>query len=148
MTQVTLEADEMLEVKRKKVVQDKPSYQMIGRGTMSHKLKVKSIDLLQAVADMTSDEKFCFFQIKDKIVFDPYKLRTDVKNKSGDYDYQIRIYSKNYTQTQRNMFSRGYKRLREKDIVRRVKRGTYMINPAGLIPNDFDREWDIWSGSV
>ncbi len=108
---------------------------MIGVGTMNSKLKLQSIDLLQAVADMTSDEKFCFFQIKDKIKFDPY---------TNDYIYQIRIYSKDYTPSQKVMFSRGFKLLEAKNIVKRIKRGTYQISPLALIPKDFDKEYLIW----
>jgi hypothetical protein len=134
MTNIYLEPGYNL--KQVKIKANRPSFDMVGNGKMNHNINVKSIDLLQEVADMNSDEKFCFFQIKDKIEWSTYDNR---------FLYQIRIFSKDYTQSKRNMFNRGFKSLNQKDIVRRVKRGTYMINPSALIPNNFDEAWDIWT---
>jgi hypothetical protein len=134
MTEIHLKPGYDLKQIKHKV--DRPSFDMVGNGKMNHKLKVQSIDLLQEVAEMNSDEKFCFFMIKDKITWDEYDKK---------YICQVRIYSKHMTQGERNMFSRGFKLLNHKDIVRRVKRGTYMINPSALIPKDFEHEWKIWT---
>jgi len=134
MTTIYLENDEA--IRKVKIHDSKPSFYMIGKGTVNHKMGMKSIDLLQAVGEMTSNEKFAFFEIKNGIEWDIYDKK---------YIYAVKVYSRDYSQTQKNMFSRGYKLLHEKDIVRRVKRGTYMINPSALIPKNFDEEWKVWN---
>ncbi len=127
---ISLEDGEIL--KKMKVTESKPSYQKIGNNKMNHKIGLKSIDLLEEVGKMNSDEKFCFFEIKNRIHFDSYE---------GDFEYTVKIRTSNYTSGQKSMFSRGYKKLREKDIVRRIKRGLYMINPLALVPNKFEKEY-------
>ncbi len=139
MTNVSLESNEELVISKRQI-KEKPSFTLIGRGTMNNKLNLKSIDLLQEVANMNSDEKFCFFEIKNKITFSPL---------DDKYIYQIKIKTSSMSNGKKNMFSRGYKLLNKKDIVRRIKQGVYMINPLALIPNNFDLEWDLYSaGSV
>ena len=133
MTTIHLEPDEA--IKKIKINNKKPNFYMIGKGTMNHELKVKSIDLLNEAMKMTSDEKFTFNKIRNGIEWDIYDKK---------YIYAVKIKSKNYTPSQKVIFSRGYKALNEKDIVRRIKRGTYMINPSALIPKNFEEEWKKW----
>ena len=47
MTTIHLEPDEA--IKKVKIQDSKPNFYMIGKGTMNHKINVKSIDLLQEV---------------------------------------------------------------------------------------------------
>ena len=131
---VHLEKDEILEKKKK--TEPKPAYQKIGNGIMNHKIKHRSIDLLKEIAQMNADEKFCFFAIKDKIHFDPHK---------NDFIYQVNISpTRIFSSSDAVKFRRGFKLLESKDIVRRVKRGVYMITPLGLIPNNFAEELKVW----
>ena len=112
----------------------KPGFIMVGNGK-TNKKGVDSIDLLIEVADMSSNEKLCFFLIKDGVIFDPWDNRLI---------YQVRIDTSKLTKSQKSKFSNGFNKLKDKDLVKRVSRGVYMINPNALIPNDYVRELHIW----
>lgn len=108
----------------------KPSAIKTGNG------KSKSIDALRAVADMSAHEKMCFFTVKDSLKYDRWE---------DTFIYQGRPDLTALTETQRKSFIRGYKLLFEKDIVRRVSRGEYMINPLLLVPTRFEKEFATWN---
>ncbi len=135
LTSVTLALDkgETLNISKKKK-NTKPGFIMIGSGT-TNKHNVTSIDLLHEIAEMTASEKYAFFLVKDNIVFDPYDSR---------FIYQVKVPLPN--PTEKSKFSRGYTTLVKKDLIRRISKGVYMINPYALVPNDFPEELAIWEG--
>lgn len=47
------------------------------------------------------------------------------------------------TSTQKQYIKNGYKELFEKDLVRRVKRGHYMVNPNAII-TDYAKQMAVW----
>ena len=134
------EGEEVYAGKRKKY-KPVPAFTLIGSGVMStkHKMMPKSIDALEAVRVMSSNEKLCFFTIKEGVVWDKYDERMI---------YQVTTDMRKLTPSEKVKFLNGYKLLRERDWVRRVSRGIYMISPMLLIPTDFDREFAVWSKSV
>ena len=52
---------------------------------------------------------------------------------------------KELNNVQQQQFQKGFKELNEKNLMRRVKRSHYMINPNALIPSEYDEAIDIWS---
>jgi len=52
--------------------------------------------------------------------------------------------SSNLTNSQKQKLYKAYKRLRAKDIIRRIKREHYMFNPMLLIPTDFNEEYTFY----
>ena len=49
------------------------------------------------------------------------------------------------TSTQKNQFSTGFKRLKSKDVLKRIKRQLYIINPDFQIPTNYNDEYKIWN---
>jgi hypothetical protein len=109
-----------------------PRFTMVG--TLDKKDK-KSIDLLKEVAEMSSEEKFCFFKIKDGIEYCPYE---------NSYIYTVKVDRSGMVKTEQNKFSAGFTKLKNKNLVKRVSRGVYLINPKALIPGDYGKYLKIW----
>ena len=132
--------DEELSIKSRPKRKPKPRFTMIGDGTLNTKnpLIPKSIDLLREIANMTANEKLCFFTIKDSIKYDRFDERMI---------YQTKPDMSKLTASQRSKFLLGFKLLNNRNIVRRISRGVYMISPMALVPDNFDREFSIWSNA-
>lgn len=110
-------------------------YRMIGVGIGSKIMKEREIkprDLLEEMAEFTKPEMFLFILLKRSL--------------SWDCESTVaRVQSKFLNGTEKQYVKKGYKLLYEKDIVRRVKRGTYMINPAMIIPLKEEEQIDLWN---
>jgi len=107
-----------------------PSYYKIGTGTMN-KHRMKSIDLLDEVIASTKAEQYVIQLIKDGVSYD-----------SPDGIVTIPMHT--MTETEKRTFRKGYKSLYDRDLVRRVKRGQYMINPNALILNSYTKCKKVW----
>jgi len=108
-----------------------PSYYKIGTGKMN-KHKIQSIDLLDEVIASNKAEQYVIKIIKDSVTYD-------------SPDGVVTIPTHRMTDTEKRMFRRGYKTLYERDLVRRVKRGQYMLNPNALILNSYANCLDVWN---
>ena len=111
-----------------------PNYYRVGNGTMN-KHNIKSVDLLNEVMSMTKAEQLVISTIKDLIPWD---------SQTGEVYVQL---SKILSKTNTVVFHKGYKLLKNKNLVRRTKQSHYMINPAALIPLDFDKAQILWNNS-
>lgn len=131
ISQINLNEDEELVVSTKKKKAIKPNFYMIGNGTMN-KYRIKSIDLVQAVTEMTKVEQRVIILIKDLVTFDNTDGVVYVK------------FSKDEKQQQKK-FLEGYKLLEKKELVRRVKPSHYMVNPSALIPTDYEAAKLLWN---
>ena len=107
----------------------KPNYFMVGNGTMN-KNKLFGIDLLRELASSSKAGQFVLLSIKDGIGY------------GNDYHPVVKVVGD--TKYEKNLLSEGYKELFERDLVRRVKRSYYMINPNALIPLDYVSAIEIW----
>ena len=123
-----LEFDERLQVV-KEAKKAKPNYFMVGNGTMNRN-KIFGIDLLRELANASKAGQFLLLAIKDGI------------NYSNNYHPVVKVAGE--TQTELKYLKVGYKELFEKDLVRRVKRSHYMINPNAFIPPDYESAIEIW----
>ena len=111
-----------------------PNYYRIGNGTMN-KHKIKSIDLLDEVMSMTKAEQLVITTIKSVYEWD---------NQNNEaYIPVSRILSKSNCV----VFRKGYKLLKEKNLVRRTKQSHYMINPNAFIPLDYQKAQKLWDDS-
>ena len=106
-----------VEVTIKKKYVNRPMFQMIGIQVMTqsgnHFFAGNPIHL---IASVNKDGAFAI----SKLVHDDF-----LDNRPNIIYFD----SSNLTQTEKNKLSRGYKELREKDILRRIKRNHYMLNP-------------------
>ena len=121
----------MVEEKQKRAT--KPNYFMIGNGTMN-KHKIYGIDLLKELANSTKAEQFLLLAIKDGICY------------GNDYSPIVKVVGE--TKYQQNMITEGYKSLSARELVIRIKKSHYMINPNALIPIDYEGSLRIWEEAV
>lgn len=127
---------------QKLVVQDdiisrKPHFILIGTGrnSMKRKHKLKPIDLLSEIANMTSNEAFAFITLRDSLNWDTL---------TKQYSLVIVPNQSEFTTYQQKQFKLGVKSLIDKDLVKRIKRGNYMINPMAIIPSNFEEAEKLW----
>ena len=101
----------------------KPRFTMIGN-------KMKSIEI---IADFGKPEAFTF------------KLLQANRNWDDNVTY---FSTKELTNTEKVVFSKGYKMLNAKNLLTRIKKGAesiYMFNPNFIIPNEYDKALSKWT---
>lgn len=106
-----------------------------GRNLMKRKHKLKPIDLLSEMANMTSNESFAFITLRDSLNWDTL---------TKQYSLTIIPNQSEFTTYQQKQFKLGVKSLIDKDLVKRIKRGSYMINPMAIIPSNFEEAEKLW----
>ena len=133
VTHAALGPNEYLETR---VVRRKaqPNYQRIGNGTMN-KHNIQSIDLLDAVMAMTKAEQLVIAQIKNTYEWD---------NSNNEVYLQL---SRLLSKSECTVFRKGYKLLKDKNLVRRTKTNHYMINPNAYVPLDYTKSLALWDAS-
>jgi len=96
-----------------------PPFRLVGRGGRN-KHGLESMDTIDLLLTMDADERF-FFRIL---------------NKTFDWKTNIGMVPvKGMSRAEKNKVYRGYRKLRERDVVRRIKSGIYMINPTVIVPS-------------
>ena len=128
---ITLEQDEVLTKSKPSKVKS-PNYFKIGNGTMNRH-KIQSIDLLQEMDNMTSSGRKFLLMIKDGMVFN---------TETASVVFVVKVTRE--TNYLKKVIKDGYKELSAKDLVRRVKRGYYMINP-NAITTDYKAQLIEWN---
>jgi len=115
-----------------------PPYATIGNGKETK--KGKSMDLIQAIVEMSKLEQVVFNELYQKVKDSLEFEAIDESTIRPKFTYQQKM-------SLSGKCSKAYKLLESKDIVRRVKRGYYMINPDLLIDVNgyYDREKLIWN---
>jgi hypothetical protein len=104
-----------------------PDYYLVGSGQ-------GSIDFLEEFAQSTAPAQWLLLQIKRGIAF------------SNNFSPVVSVQAK--TETEKTYLKKGYSELVKKDLVIRVSRGMYMINPAALIPADYTTYKKVWDTAV
>ena len=137
ITQVTLAKGNKLIAVPDNKPEAKPHFNMIGSGRPFMKDKrLPAVDLLKEMANMNSNESFAFITLRDSIEYDPYKQ---------EYLLNIQVDQSKFTSYQKKQFKLGVASLIDKDLVRRKKRGIYVINPMALIAKNFRLSEDNWN---
>ena len=101
-----------------------------------NKDKIQSIDLLRELAMASKAGQFILLAIKDGITYE------------NNYSPVVTINRKTLTATQQRYLVDGFKELSDKDLVRRISNGKYMINPNALIPLDYEEALQVWQSVV
>ena len=84
--------------------------------------------LLETLLELSKPEAWLF-----KILLDTYNDQTGLS-----------ILTVSFSGTDKVTASKAYKSLNQRDLVRRVKRQVYMINPCALITNQWKEQIKIW----
>lgn len=103
---------------------------MVGNGTMN-KHKIYGIDLLKELTNSTKAEQFILLAIKDGISYE------------NRYSPIVKVVGS--TKYEQNMITEGYKSLVARELVVRIKKAHYMINPNALIPLDYEEALQVWN---
>jgi hypothetical protein len=94
-----------------------------------------SKNLLDEVMAMTKAEQLVITTIKDVYEYD---------NQNNEVYLPL---SRILTKSNCVVFRKGYKLLKDKNIVRRTKQSHYMINPNAYIPLDYQKAKKLWEES-
>jgi hypothetical protein len=112
-----------LRIRRNDIDNVKPPFIMCGTGHKNN--NGNSMNIIDTMAEMTKPELFLFRMITDRM-----NLTTMIGT----------TLSKSLTDSQKQQIKTGYKRLRTKNIIKRVRREHYMVNPDLIIPpEDYPR---------
>lgn len=104
------------------------------------------INYFIAVGKMVNDKGFNFVDVMSKLNPVAYRVFWEmVKVRDMDTN-MVEIDSSQHTSSQNSIISKGYKVLREKELVLKVGKGSYLLNPHAILPNFekvelVNREW-------
>lgn len=110
----------------------RPSWKPIGDGVENKHFK--SYPYEETLLQLTSNEAALYSLI----------LKGYIHNTGYSY-----VDLSTYTPSQKTEFSKGYKKLKERNLVKRVKKNTYLINPCAKIHLSlFDDLFEVWNKIV
>ena len=112
-----------------------PNYYKVGNGTMNRD-GIQAIDFIDEMIKMTKPAQTVIGWIKDEMVWD-----TSTRS--------IAFVAKLIPESSagKKVLLKGFKELYEKDLVRRVKRSHYMVNPNAMVI-DYSAQMEVWNSSA
>jgi len=137
ITQITLKSGEY--IKKYSDRQNQTPYQMVGRKrwvnmapkTKQPDWKEEGIDFIEVFAGLSKREQKVIILMKRN-------YRWDAETHSYDYIVELALDSVEFETAELlpyDSFLKGYKALFKKDLMRRVSKGKYMLNPEFLLPS-------------
>ena len=112
-----------------------PNYYRIGNGTMN-KYKIQAVDLITELIRCGKPAQTTLGWIKDGMVWNRYDERID---------FIVKVVPE--VDASKQVLKKGFKELYSKDLVRRVRRGHYMINPNAMM-TDYSEQLKVWDTLV
>lgn len=101
--------------------------------TLAYSQLKDAIDLIDVVIASSKAGQFLIQKIKAGMSWD------------NNYHFVTKIESKYLSSYEQKLIVEGYRELEAIDIVRRVKRGHYMLNPNALISLQYDEAIELWN---
>ncbi len=113
----------------------KPYYYMIGNGNCNNFLGKghSPMNAIDRLTDMTPQELWVIKILNQRLR--PIQYGDDMITTA-----KVFINTSEFSASQKQKFTKGYQRLRSKDIIRRIKRQHYMFNPDFFIPKLYESE--------
>jgi len=113
-----------------------PPYKLIGRNgiNMKHGIKVDGIDIAPILQNLKTASTWLIWELEQK--------RNPFNNEA--------VYIPT-TETEKSRVKAGYKELREVGLVKRIRRGTYILNPKAFIPHpteEYVTVKNIWDSKL
>ena len=135
ITQIALkpnqEAVTVIQDKRKEPVKEiLPYHFRIGNGYYNQRIDVMSIDFIDEIEKMSPQELWFLKLLKDNFL-----------NSGTNHSH---IINSKLSSAEQQKLKKGYKRMSEKDLVRRTKREHYMLHPDLIIPINYRDEKEQW----
>lgn len=106
---------------------EKPPFIMVGNGMKNR--TYQAYPLLETLLELSKPEAWLF-----KILLNTYSEHTGLSS----------LKTIPFTKTELETSSKAYKLLMQRDLVRKVRRQVYMINPCALITNQWKEHIKIW----
>jgi len=121
----------------------KPSFYMVGNGNRNKSMNKEQNDIVKSfwkeAMNMSPQEQWFMLKIEEHLEPELY-VDADQRQKVKT-TCKVFIPSSELTNAEKQKLKIAYKRLREKDLIRRIKRQHYMVNPMMLVPTFFDEEF-------
>lgn len=109
-----------------------PSFMMVGNGNRDTQEKgTFSMDYTKELLNMKAPERFMFRLLMENRR--PYDSNIPYIKSNLSY-----IHNYKFSKTEKKYLILGYKELRRKDIVVRIRRQVYIINPRLVIPQNWE----------
>lgn len=132
ITHVSLSADEKIVVEKNFKGVRPPNHYRVGNGTMNRD-KILARDFIGELINLSKPAQRVIGWIKDGMTYNPY----------DEYvEFVVRVVPDSTADKQ--MLKKGFKELQAIDLVRRVKRGYYMIDPHA-ITTKYDEQLKVWN---
>ena len=113
---------------------DVPFYK-VGNGNTNQ--QGTSMNLIQEMAKMSKPELFLISMVEDKLSY-----------YSEFSTGEVCIDTSDLTSTQKQYITNGYKKLYNKNILRRTRRSHYIINPLLILPRAINEATELWEASL
>lgn len=123
----------------------KPYFNMVGNGKKNNLLGkgIMAMDLILEMTKLTDQEQFLIREMRLNLI---HKEGISDSGQAFNYPTNVaKITGKNYTDSEKQRIKTGFKRLKEKDIVKRVKREHYIFNPQFIIPFNYSEAEELWN---
>jgi hypothetical protein len=128
--------DESVSISIGKKRTSKPSFMMVGNGNYETKNNGQSMDYTKELLNMSKPEAAMFLLLMEN------RLTPDIRKPRSRSNYTF-IDNKALDGKARRQIVAAYKILRAKDLVVRVQRGRYLINPRLVISSDDWQEEEL-----
>lgn len=107
----------------------------------------KLINPFMAVGKVMNDKGFNFAEIMSKLSPAAHKVFWEMVQIRDEQTNLVLIDSKEKTASQNSIISKGYRLLEQENLLRKVGKGTYMINPYAVLPvldrcSEVNLEWN------
>lgn len=107
----------------------------------------KQINPFIAVGKMVKDKGFNFAEVMCKLSPVAHKVFWEMVQLRDENTNKVHIDSKLNTNSQNSIISKGYKVLVEHELLLKIGKGTYMINPYAVLPTmslckEVNLEWN------
>jgi len=136
---IPLNVPEGMSVESKLVkIEQIPRYYKLGNGVKNTFMKNHTpIDAITEMSNMSPQELWTLKKIRDNLKLIEDKIHEQVKYRTS---CKAVVINSEMTNAEKQKFKTGYKRLHEKNILKRIKRQHYMLNPDFLVPYYYKQE--------
>ena len=109
-----------------------PNYYKTGNGTMN-KHGIQSINLIDEIINSTKPSQWFINELIKRATYN---------HETGAVEFKIQLIGR--TSTEKQYVQKAYKDLHNRNLVRRVKRSVYMLNPNAFI-TDYPKQLAVWN---
>jgi len=99
------------------------------------------LDAIEIITDMTIRELYALKLLKSNLILKEERTHDRIKLRTS---CESIIINSNLTNPEQQKFKAGFKLLHKKNIVKRIKREHYILNPNFIIPYFYEEELKLF----